>query len=93
MYVRRLAARSAQPGHVSEHTVDRSGFREQVADFIFNRDVAEFNAQCRFFLFRQIRAAVKCPLMVVGGFRSFEIADKTIQESADYIAMVRPFIR
>jgi len=39
------------------------------------------------------RAAVKCPVMVVGGFRSFEVAEKTIQESADYISMARPFIR
>ena len=44
-------------------------------------------------LARQIRAAVKCPLMVVGGFRSFDVAEKTIQETADYISMARPFIR
>jgi len=44
-------------------------------------------------LARQIQAAVKCPIMVVGGFRSFEVAEKTIQESADYISMARPFIR
>jgi 2,4-dienoyl-CoA reductase-like NADH-dependent reductase (Old Yellow Enzyme family) len=44
-------------------------------------------------LAEQFRAAVKCPIMVVGGFRSFEIAEKTIQESADYISMARPFIR
>ena len=44
-------------------------------------------------LAQQIRFAVKCPVMVVGGFRSFEIAEKTIQESADYISMARPFIR
>ena len=41
----------------------------------------------------QFRSAVKCPIMVVGGFRSFEVAEKTIQESADYISMARPFIR
>jgi len=40
-----------------------------------------------------IRAAVNCPIMVVGGFRSFAVADKTVQESADYISMARPFIR
>jgi len=44
-------------------------------------------------LAQQIRSAVKCPVMVVGGFRSFEVAEKTIQESADYISMARPFIR
>ena len=42
---------------------------------------------------QKIRAAVKCPIMVVGGFRSFEVADKTIQESAEYVSMARPFIR
>jgi 2,4-dienoyl-CoA reductase-like NADH-dependent reductase (Old Yellow Enzyme family) len=41
----------------------------------------------------KIRAAVKCPIMVVGGFRSFEIAQRTVQESADYVSMARPFIR
>ena len=44
-------------------------------------------------LARRIRTAVNCPIMVVGGFRSFEIAEKTVQESADYVAMARPFIR
>lgn len=42
---------------------------------------------------KQIRAAVKCPIMVVGGFRSFAVAEKTVQESADYVSMARPFIR
>jgi 2,4-dienoyl-CoA reductase-like NADH-dependent reductase (Old Yellow Enzyme family) len=41
----------------------------------------------------KIRAAVNCPIMVVGGFRSFEVAEKTVRESADYISMARPFIR
>jgi 2,4-dienoyl-CoA reductase-like NADH-dependent reductase (Old Yellow Enzyme family) len=40
-----------------------------------------------------IRAAVNCPIMVVGGFRSFAVAEKTVQESADYVSMARPFIR
>ena len=44
-------------------------------------------------LARQVRTAVKCPIMVVGGFRSLEVAEKTIQKSADYISMARPFIR
>jgi len=42
---------------------------------------------------KQIKAAVTCPVMVVGGFRSFAVADKTIRESADYVSMARPFIR
>jgi 2,4-dienoyl-CoA reductase-like NADH-dependent reductase (Old Yellow Enzyme family) len=42
---------------------------------------------------RQIKAAVTCPVMVVGGFRSFSVAQKTVSESADYVSMARPFIR
>jgi 2,4-dienoyl-CoA reductase-like NADH-dependent reductase (Old Yellow Enzyme family) len=42
---------------------------------------------------KEIHAAVKCPIMVVGGFRSFAVSEKTVQESADYISMARPFIR
>lgn len=42
---------------------------------------------------RKIRTAVTCPIMVVGGFRSFEVAERTIREAADYISMARPFIR
>ncbi|MCB2184379.1 MAG: NADH:flavin oxidoreductase [Desulfobulbaceae bacterium] len=42
----------------------------------------------------KVKAAVKCPVMVVGGFRSFEVAQKTINEKGmDYISMARPFIR
>ncbi len=44
-------------------------------------------------LARQISTAVNCPIMVVGGFRSFEIAGKTVRESADYVSMARPLIR
>jgi len=44
-------------------------------------------------LAKQIRAEVNCPIMVVGGFRSFEVAEKTVRESANYVSMARPFIR
>lgn len=44
-------------------------------------------------LARRIRERVKCPVMAVGGFRSYEIAEKTVRESVDYISMARPFIR
>ncbi|UCH80637.1 MAG: NADH:flavin oxidoreductase [Nitrospiraceae bacterium] len=45
-------------------------------------------------LAKNIRKAVNCPVMVVGGFRSYEVADKTINENGiDYISMSRPFIR
>ncbi|MEN8136605.1 MAG: NADH:flavin oxidoreductase [Thermodesulfobacteriota bacterium] len=40
-----------------------------------------------------IKAVVKCPVMVVGGFRSFAVAERAIQNDADYVSMARPFIR
>jgi 2,4-dienoyl-CoA reductase-like NADH-dependent reductase (Old Yellow Enzyme family) len=45
-------------------------------------------------LARKIKAAVSCPVMVVGGFRSYEVAQQAIQsDGMDYISMARPFIR
>jgi 2,4-dienoyl-CoA reductase-like NADH-dependent reductase (Old Yellow Enzyme family) len=45
-------------------------------------------------LARRIKEAVSCPVMVVGGFRSYEVAEKAIREDGmDYIAMARPLIR
>jgi 2,4-dienoyl-CoA reductase-like NADH-dependent reductase (Old Yellow Enzyme family) len=42
----------------------------------------------------QIRKAVNCPIMVVGGFRSIKVIEAALQEGgADYISMSRPFIR
>jgi 2,4-dienoyl-CoA reductase-like NADH-dependent reductase (Old Yellow Enzyme family) len=40
-----------------------------------------------------IKAVVKCPVMVVGGFRSFTVAEQAIQNDVDYVSMARPFIR
>lgn len=42
---------------------------------------------------KRIKAAVKSPVMVVGGFRSFEVVERVILEDADYVSMSRPFIR
>ena len=45
-------------------------------------------------LARRIKNSVSCPVMVVGGFRSFEVAQKTIRDDGmDYISMARPLIR
>ena len=45
-------------------------------------------------LAKAIKMAVRCPVMVVGGFRSFAVADKAVRESGmDYISMARPLIR
>ncbi len=42
----------------------------------------------------EIKKAVNCPVMVVGGMRSYEVAEKVIGENGmDYISMARPLIR
>ncbi len=43
---------------------------------------------------REVNKIVKCPVMVVGGFRSYEVCEKAIKEDGiDYITMSRPLIR
>ena len=43
---------------------------------------------------RQIKAAVRCPVMVVGGFRTIETAEKAVGKyGLDYVSMSRPLIR
>jgi 2,4-dienoyl-CoA reductase-like NADH-dependent reductase (Old Yellow Enzyme family) len=42
----------------------------------------------------EIKEAVICPVMVVGGIRSYEIAEHAVRDDrVDYIAMARPLIR
>lgn len=42
----------------------------------------------------RIKNAVRCPVMVVGGLRSFELVEGIVRrEEADYVTMARPFIR
>lgn len=42
----------------------------------------------------QIKGAVDCPVMVVGGVRSYEVAERAVAEQdIDYIALCRPLIR
>jgi 2,4-dienoyl-CoA reductase-like NADH-dependent reductase (Old Yellow Enzyme family) len=41
----------------------------------------------------QIKKAVSCPVMVVGGFRSYDVTEKAVRDhDMDYIAMARPLI-
>lgn len=43
---------------------------------------------------RAFRRKVDVPLMLVGGIRSYDVADRLVQgDTADYISMCRPFIR
>jgi len=45
-------------------------------------------------LAKNVKASVKCPVMVVGGFRSFDLAKAAVEEdSMDYISLARPFVR
>ena len=45
-------------------------------------------------LARGIKAQVTCPVMVVGGFRSYSVAQEALErDEMDYIAMSRPLIR
>jgi len=45
-------------------------------------------------LAREIKKAVSCPVMTVGGFRSPDLISKAaVDDGMDYISMARPFIR
>ncbi len=42
----------------------------------------------------RVKAAVTCPVISVGGFRSFEVAENVVKQAGvDFIAMSRPLIR
>ncbi len=67
-----------------------SGDKSPVRQKINKPDKEAYNLE----LARRVKTAVTCPVMVVGGFRSYEVAEKTIQKTGmDYIAMSRPLIR
>ncbi len=44
-------------------------------------------------LARRIKAAVSCPVMSVGGYRSFETVERAIRDEVDYVSFSRPLIR
>jgi 2,4-dienoyl-CoA reductase-like NADH-dependent reductase (Old Yellow Enzyme family) len=45
-------------------------------------------------LARRIKEAAGCPVMAVGGFRTFDTAEKAVAEGGvDYVSMARPLIR
>ncbi len=67
-----------------------SGKGVPVRQGIESRDQEAYNLP----LAARIKQAVDCPVMVVGGLRSYDVADGIIRrEEADYVAMARPFIR
>ncbi len=56
---------------------------------IFERDQAYFRKAARL-----LRAAIKAPVILVGGIRSYLLAERLMVEGvADYISLCRPFIR
>lgn len=67
-----------------------SGDRTAVRQGIETREQEAYNLPAAY----RIKNAVSCPVMVVGGFRSFELVEGVIRrEEADYVALSRPLIR
>jgi 2,4-dienoyl-CoA reductase-like NADH-dependent reductase (Old Yellow Enzyme family) len=74
---------------VSSGTVD-SGEEGPARRKIDSPEREAYNAPCA----RRIKAEVKVPVIVVGGFRSPEVAEAILEKGeADFIALSRPFIR
>ena len=67
-----------------------SGNKGPVRTKIDNPEKEAYNAG----LAGEIRKAVSCPVMVVGGFRTLDVINRALAgDGIDYIAMSRPFIR
>jgi 2,4-dienoyl-CoA reductase-like NADH-dependent reductase (Old Yellow Enzyme family) len=67
-----------------------SGAQTPVRQGIDSREKEAYNLPLAY----RIKNAVSCPVMVVGGLRSFELVEGIIRrEEADYIALSRPLIR
>jgi 2,4-dienoyl-CoA reductase-like NADH-dependent reductase (Old Yellow Enzyme family) len=61
-------------------------FRKEIT---FERDQAYFRRAARAF-----KSAIRAPVILVGGIRSYLLAERLVDEGyADYISMSRPFIR
>jgi len=66
-----------------------SGDKTPIRNKINRPDLEAYNLS----LCREIKKAVRCPVMVVGGFRSFNTVEQAILNDVDYVSMARPFIR
>ncbi len=66
-----------------------SGDKGPVRDKISKPEMEAFNLP----LARKIKAAVKCPVISVGGFRSYGIVESAIRDDVDYVSLSRPLIR
>ncbi len=85
---RRLSEAGIDAVEVSAGT-PASGKKNPARQKIINPDKEAYNLE----LARMVKGAVSCPVIVVGGYRSYEVAEKTIgEECMDYVAMSRPLI-
>jgi len=67
-----------------------SGDRTPVRQGIDRREHEAYNLP----LAARVKGVVSCPVMVVGGFRTFEIVEGVIhRDEADYVSLARPLIR
>lgn len=67
-----------------------SGDRTPVRQGIERREQEAYNLP----LAARIKEAVSCPVMVVGGFRTYEIVEGVVRRGeVDYVAIARPLIR
>lgn len=67
-----------------------SGDRTPVRQGIATREQEAYNLP----LAARIKGAVSCPVMVIGGFRTFEVIAGVIRRGeADYVSLARPLIR
>ena len=67
-----------------------SGDRTPVRQGVERRELEAYNLPQAV----RIKNVVSCPVMVVGGFRTFEVVEGVIRRGeADYVSMARPFIR
>ncbi len=67
-----------------------SGDRTPVRRKIKRRDQEGYNLG----LVPDIREKVRCPVMVVGGFRSYDLLEEVLEKGeVDYVSLARPFIR
>ncbi len=85
---RRLSEAGIDAVEVSAGT-PASGKKNPARQKIINPGKEAYNLE----LARMIKGAVSCPVMVVGGYRSYEVAERTIaEELMDYVSMSRPLI-
>jgi 2,4-dienoyl-CoA reductase-like NADH-dependent reductase (Old Yellow Enzyme family) len=67
-----------------------SGDLTPVRQGIDRREMEAYNLP----LAARIKNVVSCPVMVVGGFRTFEVIEGVIRrDEADFVSLARPFIR